>query len=74
MAEKDKRIEFELPEDGSNRGSVFIPPLAMDSTLQDLLKNNQALKTNLDKYLMAVARKMQDSEKTSDALDDWLKL
>lgn len=73
MAEKDKRIEFELPEDGSNRGSVFIPPLAMDSTLQDLLKNNQALKTNLDKYLMAVARKMQDSEKTSEALDDLVK-
>jgi len=44
LADKDKRIEFELPEDGSGRGSVFIPPLAMDSTLQDLLKNNQALK------------------------------
>ena len=73
MADKDKRIEFELPEEGSNRGSVFIPPLAMDSTLQALLKNNEKLKTNLDKYLMAVARKMQDSDKQSKALDDLIK-
>ncbi len=70
MADRDKRIEFELPEEGSNRGSVFIPPLAMDSTLQELLKNNVKLKTNLDKYLMAVARKMQDSNKQSKALDE----
>ena len=73
MADKDKRIEFELPEEGSNRGSVFIPPLAMDSTLQALLKNNEKLKTNLDKYLMAVARKMQDGKKQSEALDDLIK-
>jgi len=69
LADKDKRIEFELPEDGSGRGSVFIPPLAMDSTLQDLLKNNQALKTNLDKYLVAVAKKMDNGE-LSDAVKD----
>jgi hypothetical protein len=45
----------------------------MDSTLQELLKNNVKLKTNLDKYLMAVARKMQDSNKQSEALDELIK-
>jgi hypothetical protein len=73
LADRDKRIEFELPEEGSNRGSVFIPPLAMDSTLQELLKNNVKLKTNLDKYLMVVAKKMQDSNKQSEALDELIK-
>ena len=65
MAEYDKRIEVEINE---NSASFMLPPLATESTLKTLVDNNTKLKTNLDKYLLAVANHLGKENKAFDNL------